>query len=295
MNETEGTFSEISDDWLLASMPFISFCCENDALYSMRLLTGPGNGAFGYQYSEFVDNKNYFAASTTFPEDQDIVDSHAEQALAGGRPVVSRYRFVTADGEAVPVLLASQTVLGADGEVLGLSGCAFDLRLCPALQGEPAVLSSLRVPAVLRVPAKPTTNYTAEWVSNHLSVDTFICENDESYSVRVNRGAMEETLGYSTEDFRKAGPIKPWSVLHPDDQDVSDAYFEAAASREGTITVARIRLVAKSTEAVPVLVFARGIKLPDTDEIAISGGVLNITHVPGLQGPSKLLSTQTPV
>ena len=215
--------------------------------------------------------------------------------LAGGRPVVSRYRFVTASGETVPVLLASQTVLGADGEVLGLSGFAFDLRLCPALQGEPGVLSSLRVPPILRVPAKPTTNYTAKWVSNHLPVDTFICENDESYSIRVNRGAMEETLGYSTEDFRKAGPIKPWSVLHPDDQDVSDAYFEAAASREGTITVARIRPVAKSTEAVPVLVFARGIKLPDTDEIAISGGVLNITHVPGLQGPSKLLSTQTPV
>src|SRR5690606_4002742 len=90
--------TDFNPAWLLGQVPFVSFFCDNDALYSMRFLTFGGGEAYGYKLDDFVDNKHYFAASTTHPDDLDIVDKHAEQAAAGGSPVISRYRLVQADG-----------------------------------------------------------------------------------------------------------------------------------------------------------------------------------------------------
>ena len=291
MGESEEPTTAASAEWLLQNMPFVSFICDNDAFYSMRFMSGPEH-AFGYDLNDFVDNKNYFAASTTHPEDQDILDAHAERAVHGGRPVVSRYRLVTAEGEPVPVLVASQAVVAEDEEVMGLAGVAVDLRPIPALQGPPGLLSELYIPSVPRPLAKRTEQIDAEWAIEQLPFQTFLCRNDESYTIVSNRGSLEELLGYSKEDFRKTGAnIKPWSVLFPDDQEASDGYFDLAGSAEGKQATARIRLIAKSSNLVPVMVFARGAKPPGTDEVMICGGVLNVSHIPALQGDFQLLDS----
>jgi hypothetical protein len=80
-------------------------------------------------------------------------------------------------------------------------------------------------------------------------------------------------------------------VLYPDDQEASDGYFDLAGSAESKHATARIRLVDKSSNLVPVLVFAIGAKPPGSDKVMISGGVLNISHIPALQGDFKLLGS----
>lgn len=290
MPDQETGASAIHDDWLLANVPFVSFFCDNDALYTMRFLQGGGGEAFGYNLQDFVDNKHYFAASTTHPEDQDIVDAHAEQASSGGRPVVSRYRLVQADGEPVPVLLVSQGVQDATGHVIGLAGCGIDLRAVPALQGKPGLLSELRIPARKRPPATSTETFDARWVAAQLPMLTFFTENDAQYTVRHIGGSLEELAGYSAEEFVNARKYKPSSTVLPEDQDIADAYIEAAASKVDGRSVARLRLLDADGEQFPVLIFARGAQPPGSSAIGAAGGVLDIRHIPALHGKFKLLT-----
>lgn len=291
MANPENEITVIECDWLLANVPMVSFICDNDPLYSMRFLTAGGGEAFGYKLDEFIDNKHYFAASTIHPEDQDIVDAHADQAVAGGAPVISRYRLVQADGELVPVLLVSQTVLGTGGEILGLSGCTIDLRVIPELQGPPGLLSEPRVPARRRPAVVKPATVDATWAAVQLPMLTFFTENDSAYTVRHISGSMEELMGYSADEFVNSGRYKPASTVHPEDQDIADAYIERAAEATDTRVVARLRLLDSEGLAFPVLIFARGAKPPGQDRIGVAGGVLDIRHAPTLQGAYGVLGS----
>jgi hypothetical protein len=288
MGESKPQALVIKEDWLLANVPFVSFICDNDALYSMRFLTAGGGEAFGYKLDDFVDNKHYFAASTTHPEDQDIVDSHAEQAVAGGAPVVSRYRLVQADGTPVPVLLVSQAVLGEGGEIFGLAGCSVDLRPIPELDGPPALLSELRKPQRRRNPTTRPKEVGAQWAASQLPLLTFFTENDAAYTVRHIGGSLEELAGYSAEEFL-SGKYQPASTVLPEDQDIADAYIEAAAAKVGQQSCGRLRLLDSDGEAFPVLILGRGAQPEGAAEVGVAGGVLDIRHVPALQGKFGLL------
>ena len=280
----------IQERWLLANVPFVSFFCENDALYTMRFLTVGGGEAFGYDVNDFIDNKHYFAASTTHPEDLDIVDAHAEQAAAGGRPVVSRYRLVQADGEPVQVLMASQAVRNPNGETIGLAGCCVDLRVAPELQGDFGLLSELRVPGLKRAPVNLPVQLDAASVAPELPMLSYYAENDPEYTVRASFGSMEELLGYTREAFQATGEYRPASAVHPGDQDIADRNVECAAQAVGNVSCARMRLIHSSGEPVTVLAFNRGAQPEGSRQVGVAGGVLDISHVPALHGTFAVLT-----
>lgn len=282
----------IDHSWLLANVPFVSFVCDNDALYSMRFLSAGSEGLFGYAPEDFIDNRRFFAASTTCPEDLDIVDAHAEQAIAGGSPVVSRYRLVQASGELLQVLLVAKAVHDENGESQALAGVVVDLSRFPALQGPPGLLSTLRPPARRRPPASRPAEIDAGWAALQLPVNAFFVRNDENYSACASCGSTEELIGYSAEDFKNSHKYKAASAAYPPDLDVADAYIEAAAAREGALTAARLRLVNSEGELVPVLVFARGAQPPGFPEIGVAGATLDISHIPALWGPFSVLPNQ---
>jgi hypothetical protein len=279
----------ISDEWLLANVPFVSFICENDAFYTVRSVFGGEGEAFGYKLEDFVRNKHYFAASTTHPDDVDIVDAHAEQALAGGAPVVSRYRLVQADGTPVPVLLVSQAVLDDDGGVQALAGVSLDLRRAPELQGTPGVLSKARKPLLRRPRVKLPREVNARAAAAELPLLTFFAETDENYTVRHSAGALEELLGYSMAQFVNSTVYKPASTVLPEDQDIADSYIDAAGEAIDRRSIARLRLVNAAGATVPVIIFARGARPEEAKEVGVAGGVLDISHVPALQGRFGLL------
>jgi hypothetical protein len=281
----------ITDDWLLANVPFVSFVCENDPLYSKRFLYAGGGEAYGYKLEDFVQNKHYFAASTTHPDDVDIVDAHAEQAVAGGAPVVSRYRMVQANGEPVPILLISQAVFDAERGVQALAGVSFDLRNAPELQGKPGLLSKARTPQLRRPLTKLPREVDARWSAAELPVLIFFAETDEHYTVRHSSGSLEELLGYSMQQFVNAAVYKPASTVLPEDQDIADSYIDLAGTGVDKRSIARLRLVNAKGDTVPVIIFARGAKPEGAGSVGVAGGVLDISHVPALQGPFGLLST----
>jgi hypothetical protein len=281
----------ITDDWLLANVPFVSFICENDPLYSMRFLYAGGGEAYGYKLEDFVHNKHYFAASTTHPDDVDIVDAHAEQAAAGGAPVVSRYRMVQASGEPVPILLISQAVFDAERGVQALAGVSFDLRNAPGLQGKPGLLSKARKPQLRRPLTKLPRDVNAKWSAAELPVLTFFAETDEHYTVRHSNGSLEELLGYSMQQFVNSAVYKPASTVLPEDQDIADSYIDLAGTGVNKRSIARLRLVNAKGDTVPVIIFARGARPEGAGSVGVAGGVLDISHVPALQGPFGLLST----
>jgi hypothetical protein len=282
----------ITENWLLANVPFVSFICENDALYSMRFLFAGGGEAYGYKLEDFVRNNHYFAASTTHPEDIDIVDAHAEQAVAGGAPVVSRYRLVQADGAPVPILLVSQAVFDNKGKVQALAGVSFDLRNTPELQGKPGLLSVLRKPAMRRPITTLPATVDARWAASELPTLTFFAETDEDYTVRHSSGSLEELLGYSMEQFVNSAVYKPASTVLPEDQDIADSYIDRAGAAVNARSIARLRLVNAEGATVQVIIFARGAKPEGAARIGVAGGVLDISHVPALQGPFRLLATK---
>lgn len=289
MPEPESGTSSVAVRWLLENVPFTTFFCENDALYTMRFIAAGNGEVFGYDPQDFINNRHYFAASTIHPEDQDIVDAHAEQAAAGGSPVVSRYRLVQADGDPVPILMVSRGVLDEKGDVLGFAGCAIDLRIAPSLQGKAGLLSERRVPELRRPPATRSDKPDAAWVADALPTITFFTENDAHYTVRANLGSLEELLGYSAAHFVESKIYKAASTVHPADQDIADGYIESAARGVGSLSVARFRLVNSEGGLVPVLIFARGARPGEGSDVGVAGGVLDISHVPALQGPWGLL------
>lgn len=283
MAESEARELDFNPAWLIGQVPFVSFFCENDALYSMRFLTFGGGEAYGYKLDDFVDNKHYFAASTTHPDDQDIVDKHAEQAVAGGSPVISRYRLVQADGEPVPVLLVSRAVYNPAGEIIGLAGIVVDLRNMPALQGPRGLLSSLRKPKAPRQPVEASTP-DAAWVAAQLPVNTCYIENDTFHTARAIYGSPEEFSGYTAAQFVDARVYKAASAVHPSDVEVADQYLEQATSAEGKVVCARIRLINSDGEPFPILLFLRSTKAPGTDRLGVVVGVLDVSHAPALHG-----------
>ncbi|MCB9932911.1 MAG: PAS domain-containing protein [Planctomycetes bacterium] len=289
MNQFARNAGQLDEGWLLANVPFVSFVCDNDALYSMHFIAAGSGKAFGYKLDDFIRNKHYYAASTTHPEDQDIIDAHAEQAASGGAPVVSRYRLVQANGEPIPMLLATKAVIGERGEVQALAGVSFDLRGIPQLQGPSGLLSELRAPKRRRPPARLPAQVDAAWAASQLPVVSFFTENDEQYTVRAMSGSLEELLGYSAQEFLDAKVYKPSSTVSPEDQDHADAYIETAAAAIDARSAARVRLLDAEGELVPVLIFARGAQPPGYEQVGVAGAVLDISHVPALWGASGLL------
>ncbi len=292
MATTMTSAREIPTDWLLKNVPYVSLFCANDPLYTMRFLCHGRGEAFGYNLDSFVDNKQYFAASTILPADQDIVDAHVEQALSGASPVVSRYRIVASDSEIIPVLLVGKAVYDASGTILGLAGNVLDLRGIEALQGPPGVLSKGAAPSLRRPPAVLAEPVDAEWVGSQLPVGMFFAENDADYTVRASLGSTEELMGYSSADFVNTRHYRPSSTVPPEDQDIADAYVEHAASRDGAMSVVRLRLIQADGSLAPMLIVVRGASPRPGEPLGVAGGLFNISDVPALQGPSQLLLTR---
>lgn len=280
---------EIPTDWLLNNVPFVSLYCANDPFYTMRLLCHGKGEVFGYQLESFVQNKQYFAASTIYPQDQDIVDAHVEQALTGASPVVSRYRIVAADGELIPILLVGKAVFKADGQIIGLAGNVLDIRGMDELQGSFGVLSQGAAPKLRRPPATEVENPGLDWLGSQLPVGMFFAENDADFTVRASLGSTEELMGYSAEEFVNTRRYRPASTVAPLDEDIADAYVEHAASREGALSVVRLRLIQADGSLAPMLIVVRGATPREGEALGVAGGLFNISDVPALQGPSKVL------
>lgn len=281
------------EDWVLRQLPGLTYVCENDEFYTMRFLCSGSGHAFGYDLQDFVDNKHYFAASAIHPDDHDLVDHFAEAMNLNARPIVARYRLVRAEGTVVPVLCSARAVRNPSGMVLAIAGFFFDISDMKPLQGATCILTDLSLPAIDvagPVLSRPEP-MTAGWLLPQLATVSFATTDNEGYTPVYLSGNMKSELGYDIAKFIAEPGYSLASVVHPDDADLSDGSTEKAAAKPGNEVWMRLRVVNEAGEPVQVLCGLRGARHDAyPGGRGIVGTALYLHDVPGLQGPSKILS-----
>jgi len=279
-----------SAEWVLRELPVITYLCENDGLYTMRWICAGGGNPLGYDLQEFVDNRHYFAASAVHPQDLDVVDEFAECAAAAARPALARYRLVTQKGRVLPMLVAARAVRDESSRAAGFCGMVLNLEDWPELQGQARVLSEFPDTRQSAAGHARPEHITPEWIMLHVPATAYVIGNDANHTLRFASGRNSKLSGYEIEEYLPGGRYQPASAVFPDDQDVLDAYSDAAAASPGRNVAARLRLVDAGGELVPILVAARAVVVAGEPQIA--GVALDLSHCPALQGPPMLFENE---
>lgn len=141
-----------------------------------------------------------------------------------------------------------------------------------------------------RKPPRTDFSFNAESLLAEMPTVSYICENDEFYTMRYISSSILLMLGYRADEFIDNASSFGASVAHPEDLEIIDAFAEALLSSRQTLT-ARVRLVRRDGTVFPCLLVSRAIWHPGTGEaVAFSGTVVDISGEPGLQGPPGILT-----
>lgn len=129
----------------------------------------------------------------------------------------------------------------------------------------------------------------AEWVLRQVPVISYFCENDGLYTMRWLNAGGGNDLGYDLQDFVANKHYFAASAIHPDDLDIVDQFADRALASHRPI-LARYRLVHVEGRVLTTLVCARAVRDGNGQPHGFSGVVLNCGEVPGLHGPSQVLT-----
>lgn len=141
-----------------------------------------------------------------------------------------------------------------------------------------------------RKPPRSDFSFNADSLLAEMPTVSYICENDEFYTMRYISSSILLTLGYQADEFIDNAKVFAASVAHPEDLETIDAFAESLLSTRQTMT-ARVRLVRRDGTVFPCLLVSRAICHPKTGEaVAFSGTVVDISGEPGLQGPTGILT-----
>jgi len=135
----------------------------------------------------------------------------------------------------------------------------------------------------------PASESLEDWVLQQLPGMTYVCENDEFYTMRFLCAGGGYTFGYDLKDFVNNQHYFAASVIHPDDLDIVDEHADTLVRRRGNC-VSRYRLVRADGTVIPVLVVTRAVRDNEGNAINFVGYVRDLTDVPTLDGPYKVLT-----
>ncbi|MBE7491811.1 MAG: PAS domain-containing protein [Planctomycetes bacterium] len=119
---------------------------------------------------------------------------------------------------------------------------------------------------------------------DHLPVITLFVANDEHYTLKFASLEGARLLGYSPEDFKDNRRFTAASVIHPDDQAISDEQTERIMAT-GRAVAARYRVVAADGTPIPVLDISRLYDEPGREPGLITV-LVDLRLAPPLQGQS---------
>jgi len=117
---------------------------------------------------------------------------------------------------------------------------------------------------------------------DHLPVITLFVANDEHYTLKFTNAEAARLLGYSADDFKDNKRYSAASVIHPDDQLVSDEQTELIMTTGQTV-MSRYRVIAADGSEIPVLDISRIYDEPGRQQGLISA-LVDLRLAPPLQG-----------
>lgn len=126
--------TDLSIEDFLHALPVITLYAANDEHYTLKLVNAEAARMLGYEMDEFLENRQYTAASVVHPDDLDFLERMDEQMAEERGKLVIRYRLISAKGEKVPIMDVSRPHLVAD-KCVGFFSVLVDLRSLPAFQG----------------------------------------------------------------------------------------------------------------------------------------------------------------
>jgi PAS domain-containing protein len=129
------------------------------------------------------------------------------------------------------------------------------------------------------------------WVLSKLPGVSFVCDNDEFYTMRFIALGGDPLLGYQPEQFLASKEYYAASVVHPDDQDILDQQSELVARRPGNV-IARYRMISAEGKPVQVLNITRALRNSRGEPTHVAGFVVDIGAFRTLQGPSRVLTDE---
>lgn len=119
---------------------------------------------------------------------------------------------------------------------------------------------------------------------HHLPVITLFVANDAHYTLKFASYEAARLLGYSPQDFLDNRKFTAASVIHPDDQPISDEQTDLIM-HTGRAVCARYRVVAMDGTPIPVLDISRLYDEPGR-EPGLMTVLVDLRLAPPLQGKS---------
>ena len=144
--------------------------------------------------------------------------------------------------------------------------------------------------------SKSSLDVSDRGLLEHMPTVSFVCENDEFYTMRNLSASVLRMFGYRPEEFIDNKRIFAASVVFPADLDLIDEQAEAAFSSNSPVT-SRVRLVRSDGSVFPALIMSRALFDAKTGKPnGFSGSVVDISELPALHGASAILTAakQTP-
>lgn len=141
----------------------------------------------------------------------------------------------------------------------------------------------------MAVTAKESRPGLEDWVLRELPGFTYVCENDEFYTMRFLCGGSGHAFGYNLQDFVDNKHYFAASAIHLDDHDLVDQFAETMNQHARPI-VARYRLVRADGAEVPIVCSARAVRNAAGKVVAIAGFFVDITDIKPLQGDTRILT-----
>jgi PAS domain-containing protein len=117
------------------ALPAILLHVANDEHYTLKFANAEAARLLGYDPQQFLDNRDFTAASVVHPLDLDLLEKLDDLQAATGRTIMARYRLIDSAGNEVPVLDVSRPKMNRDGTCIGFDTVIIDLRSAPGLQG----------------------------------------------------------------------------------------------------------------------------------------------------------------
>jgi PAS domain S-box-containing protein len=131
---------------LIANVPGAIYRCENDADWTMQLISDEIVRISGYPVSDFINSSVRTFSSVIYPEDREQVDANIQRAVQRGQIYSLQYRIVRADDTLAWVLERGQQIRDGNGRIW-LDGVIYDIT--DRRQAEQDLRDSLRQLAIV--------------------------------------------------------------------------------------------------------------------------------------------------
>jgi PAS domain S-box-containing protein len=185
---------------IFSNVPGACYRAAHDLDFTMEFISDAIENIAGYPAGDFIGNRVRSFVSIIHPDDRDMVERVASEAVQARRPYMIEYRLVHSDGSIRWVHEKGQAEFDDDGEVRHLDGAIFDISDNREIREELAASEQKFKSLLTNIPGA-----------------VYRCAFDDDYTIAFVSDVIEDISGYPASDFVDNRVRSYASIIHPDD------------------------------------------------------------------------------